>query len=160
MIAVLLAGCGLGAEPLQSDAWVVLEEGDPFEEHRPAEPDCAFGWWVEDEVVEVDTGLCGYLAIEQALANDLWPGERISSVFAHDALVADGPASTHAALVLGGRMVWELELAIPQADGVHPIEFSVQDPLPAGTRAVFHLHNHGANNYRLFPLERSDDSAP
>lgn len=156
MIAALIAGCGLGPEPLGAGAWVELAGVDPLAAHRPADPDCEFGWWVEDGVLEVDTGLCGYLALEQPLVNDLWPGEALSAVFAHDDLVAAGPARAHAALLIDGALRWELELELPQADGVHAVEIAIEAHVPSGASVLFHLHNHGANNYRLFPLERRE----
>jgi hypothetical protein len=61
--------------------------------------------------------------------------------------------ATHAALALGGDVIWEVEIPIPGEPQFHELDVTLDRAYPEGTELVFHLHNHGINNYRLLPVE-------
>jgi len=145
MIAVG-AGC-VQPELLVDDGWAVgtVDPGDD-----PAPP-CEQGWWVEEGLLEVDTGLCDHLLVSQPLGHALLPGDVLSATLAHDFLTADDPAVGHVVIGLDGVSMWELEVPIPGAADAHPVQIPIAERVPAGTELSVHLHNHGANNWRLTP---------
>jgi hypothetical protein len=146
MIAVL-AGC---VQPtlLVDDGWGPAT-ADPVPEHAPTDADCAFGWWVEEGLLEVDTGLCGYLTVGQPIGHPLNAGDVLTATLVHDALVAPEPAEAHVAVGLDGRLLWEATVAIPSSATVRGLELVVDERTPAGAELTLHLHNHGANNWRM-----------
>ncbi len=149
------AACGGNAsEPgplVEASAWSALAaDADPLAAHRPPEVRCAAaGWGLEDGTLEVDTGACNYLAVAQPLLRDVPEGVPVEVELWHQALHAEGPAEAHAALLAGGTLVWERRVPIPNLGAVWRDLAPAPRDLRAGEPVVFHLHNHGANNWRL-----------
>lgn len=133
------------------EAWSVSGAAeDPFAEHRPAEIACpAIAWGVETSSLEVNTGACNYLSIEQPLLRDVPAGATIVVNLWHQPLHAEQNALGHVALVVGEELVWERSVAIPGPAAVWRDEVPAPRDLGAGERVVFHIHNHGANNWNL-----------
>jgi hypothetical protein len=50
-------------------------------------------------------------------------------------------------------VIWEVEIPIPGEPQFHELDVTLDRAYPEGTELVFHLHNHGINNYRLLPVE-------
>lgn len=136
--------------------WQVVDAADdPLADHRPDVVDCGIaGWYVENlgldnERLEIDTNSCNYLALSQPTLIDLEQGQRVEvSMFYFD-LVVPEPAVGHIALLVGGEILWELEVDIPGDAAVHMEAFESPISAPAGTPVVFHLHNHGQNTWVL-----------
>lgn len=146
-------GCAPTGEPFGLEAWERIEpSADPFPEHQPADLTC-IGFARESGLLEVDTEICGYLNVGQVTQRKLRKGERLVGGMSHDDLYAEEDAATHAALVLGGDVIWEVDIPIPSAPMFHELDVALDAPVPAGTELVFHIHNHGVNNYRLLPVE-------
>ena len=138
------------------DAWeVVTADADPLADHRPEEVVCPSpAELLETGVMEIDTEFCNYFSVSQPLLEDVRPCERLQAVFTHEPLTNDEPAEAHVALLIGGELVWEEALRIPQPSNVLSPEWEVTEAIPAGTPIVVHLHNHGVNNYRLLSVRR------
>ncbi|MEM6293073.1 MAG: hypothetical protein AAGA54_17485 [Myxococcota bacterium] len=133
------------------DGWSASRlDHDPFVSHRPAAVTCPdAGWGVEGTSVEVSTGDCNYLSVEQPLLLDVPEGTRIVVNLWHQVLHAERPATGHAALVVGDDLLWEREVAIPGPGAVHGDVVIAPRDLRASERVVFHLHNHGVNTWNL-----------
>ena len=162
-LALCVAGCGEG-QPQQFwssnlNAWADLEQArDPLPDHRPVADACP-GWWLEDDLVEVDTDACDYFTIAQPVTRPFDRGATLTAGFIHDGLVSvSGPATTHAAIVLDSNVVWETTFELPQPPGFTPIEEAIEDPIVEGALLTLHLHNHGANAYRWEPIMISSGS--
>lgn len=140
-------GVRIGAE-----AWAKAAH-DPLADHQPADADCPAGWGPEDGVLEVDTGVCHYLAAEARLPARARPGDVLRVDLWHQLLDAPERAEGHAALLVDGEVVWEVTVPIPSFADAHPGEWVVDRPLEEGTMLGFHLHNHGDNSWSLGAVE-------
>ncbi|HTU58672.1 MAG TPA: hypothetical protein VMF89_09565 [Polyangiales bacterium] len=139
---------------LLPERWQIVDAGaDPFDD-RPAVIDCSTAGVVpellsEERVLGVDTGWCNYLTAFQPTQRAVQPGEVIKVRLWHFELSAPEPAEAHAALQIGALRVLDERIAIPQAGGLIVKQVTVEQALPAGSPAHFHLHNHGANSWAL-----------
>lgn len=134
-------------------------EADLFAEHRPQEVVCAdAGWRVEDDAFEVATGECAYLVVEQPLLHPVPKGGVVTVTLWHQSLYAEEEAMGHAALSVGGTLLWEREVPIPSPADVYVDDVIAERNLAEGESLVFHLHNHGANTWNLASVALNDPS--
>ncbi|NVB38664.1 hypothetical protein G6O69_12555 [Pseudenhygromyxa sp. WMMC2535] len=133
------------------EAWAVLDaEADPLADHRPETIECPLGAWREEYgELEVQTGVCNYLALGQGSLVDLEVGDQVVVDLWHDALDAAEPAVAHVALLVDGEIIGEQEVDIPSAAQVLRFEWEASAAISAGAPVVFHLHNHGYNAWTL-----------
>jgi hypothetical protein len=139
---------------IEHELWVQLDAADdPLAEHRPAEVVCGIaGWYIENEIVEIDTNFCNYLALGQPSLAAITEGRLVRLGFYHFDLVAPEPALAHIAMLADGEVLWEQEIEIPGAAMVYELEFEAPFSTPVGAELVFHLHNHGQNTWALQAL--------
>lgn len=155
VFGALAAGCGgEGVDPgplVDPRAWQAMSaERDPMADHRPSEVICAqMGWIVEEDSLEIDTGACNYLSVTQALMRDVPQGSPVAVELWHQVLHAEDPAMGHAALFVDSTLVWERRVPIPSAGAVWLDDVEAPRSFETGDSVVFHLHNHGANTWRL-----------
>ena len=128
---------------------------DPLADHRPELIDCPeAAWGMEDGSLEVQTGVCNYLALSQVTRRpissrgtpsliDLW----------HDSLDAAEPALGHFAVLLAGEVVAEYEVEIPSDAAAQRLRWTADAPVPAGAELGLHLHNHGFNAWTIVNVE-------
>jgi hypothetical protein len=137
-----------------TEAWhVVSAENDPLNRERPFTLACGIdGWGPENGKLEIDTARCNYLAAGQPALSGGSVGNHIIGKLSHYDLTFPEPALAHAALFVGGQLLWERTVNIPGPADVLDIDAPVTSPFPAGAPVVFHLHNHGQNNWQLAPL--------
>ena len=139
-----------------AEGWTILAaDADPWADHRAAEKRaCPRGFGVEDDVLEIETTDCGYVSAAQPTLVDLAAGDAIGLLTWHSALASTTPgAEAHYALTLDGATVWEITVPIPSAASVYDEQIPVERAVPAGATLVVHLHNHGANSWRLATVE-------
>ena len=136
------------------DRWQTLDSGDdPFASHRPAQVDCGIaGYYPEYDALEIDTGYCNYLAIEQPALVRVRAGDELVLEILHFDLTAPEPAEAHIALSLAGELQWETELAIPQPANLVSVSVPATRALAEGEPVQLHLHNHGQNTWQLTKL--------
>lgn len=137
-------------------AWTQVPEAslDPLAAHRPATVECPIGGWLfEPQGFEVNTLLCNYAMFTAPAQASVIAGSRVVATLYHFDLVAAEPAVAHVALLLGERVVWETEVAIPGKANAFDIDVTIDETVPAGTPVYFHLHNHGQNTWTLAALE-------
>ena len=103
--------------------------------------------------MEVDTGSCGYLSVSQPILFEAQAGDILHIAIWHDTLTASEPATGHVAIQLGEDVMWEATIEIPSTPGAYSPKLPLDKAYPKGTPVVFHLHNHGSNNWRLLPIE-------
>ena len=122
--------------------------------HRPQAVLCGYdqGYTREDLDIEIDTGACNYVALGQPLRYRLLPGDEIRMVVWHYPLTSTLPASAHVALLLDGELLWQRDVPIPNPADLYDTTVTVPREVQAGSRLVLHLHNHGANQWRVQPL--------
>jgi len=126
---------------------------DPIPEHRPLDDRCPEGsWGEEDGALEVSTGLCRYAWLEQPVATRVPSGAVLRAEVWHTGLDAPEPAEAHVALLMGETVAWEAWAAVPSDPTLWEVLLDVDTPLAAGEPLRLHLHNHGANAWKLGPV--------
>ncbi len=169
---VAVAGCHPGEEPeALDDAETAQAEGpqgwrslahmdrwepesaddDPLPEHRPDHVECE-GWYPEAGGLEVDTGACSYLSLQQPLLTAIEPGDSLRVQLWWQTLASVEPATGHLALLVDGELLWEELVPIPGPAAARSLEFPSPLGAPAGAALTFHLHNHGYNTWHLHEL--------
>ena len=136
------------------DAWqAVAASEDVFADHRPTDVECGgAGAFVEDGILEVDTGRCTYFAASQPLLVDLKTNQTLLLTIYHDDLFSEVRGAAHLALVIEDDVLWETEIPIPAASRLVTYRIPVTRPYEVGRHLYFHLHNHGVNHWRLVSL--------
>ena len=154
----ITTGSGEGSDPVSlvtPEAWARSEGDDPFVDEQPASVDCDAGWGEEDGVFEVNTDACDYGVFVQGALASIEEGDVLELLLVHDALFADGPAEAHMAIAIGSQIVWSETRALPYAADVLRPSWVASAAQPVGAPVSFHVHNHGANSYRLVSLTRA-----
>ncbi len=154
-LLILLLAC-TGAEPQDTgprvlvdvEAWQVLDDDqDPI---GPAPAPCgAAGIQIESGVLEVQTDACPWVTLGQPSLGELAAGDTLSLLAWHGTLAAPEPAQGHMSLWVGEEEIWRIEPAIPSEGVIYEESLRVQSPAPEGTMVRLHVHNHGANSWRL-----------
>jgi hypothetical protein len=148
----------LVAPAAQAQWQPVAAADDPLASHRPEPLLCPTppGYLLEFDDLEVDTGSCNYVALAQPAAFTLRAGDELRAILWHYPLTtADpGPVLGHAALLVGSdpQPLIEQYVPIPGPADVYDLTVPLPQDLDLGTRLLFHLHNHGANQWHLQPL--------
>ena len=167
---LLLAGAGCGAEADDGptgpgslmDPWSFDGTGaaeDPMAEHRPevvACPDSSF--LPEGMGLEIDSGACNYLAVSSPSLRAVRPGDTLRTIVSHFSLDFPGSESgelreAHFAVQLGDLLLTERAVDIPSGQAEYVDRVVAEKPLPAGTPLHVHLHNHGANSWKVARVE-------
>lgn len=154
-----LAACGTPPQVsprmlLSSEGWSEVAPGlDPFEDRPQGMNGCALGGFgAEGGAFEVETGLCPYLTAAQPLAAPIEEGALVTGLVWHLQLRAPEPAEGHFALMIDGHRVHEARIPIPNEAGAHHFAWRAPAAIPSGAAALYHVHNHGQNSWRLSPI--------
>ena len=134
--------------------WTTVEENrDPLAELRPTSPVCPKGTWYEEAgSLEVQTGYCTYLALEQPALFAVNAGDELHVILWHADLGAPEPTEGYAALVVGERIIWEKTVPIPSDAKVYDEKWTAKEPIHKGDRVHLHIQNHGYNTWNLLSL--------
>ena len=74
--------------------------------------------------------------------------------------MAPEPAEGHVALAVDGVTLWERTVAIPSDPCSYTDVFESPLTAAAGATLQLHLHNHGANTWNVFRVERAPADEP
>lgn len=143
-------------EPLiDAAAWQPVSAAqDSLASHRPADFNCPDNaWYEENGALEAETGYCNYLSLAQPSKASINKGDNIHLVLWHAQLRFDEPAEAHVAISVGGTVVWEDFIEIPNKGGIYDITVPSTVAAAAGESVEYHLHNHGYNTWTLLTLE-------
>ena len=123
---------------------------DPLIEHQPEEIICPINSFrIESEQLEVETDLCNYAFLEFPLLQNISKGEMASLLLLHTGLWAEETATAHIALLINGDVFWEKEVPIPASAEFFFYEGEFPENAKKGDPVQLHVHNHGANDWRL-----------
>ncbi|MEM7152596.1 MAG: hypothetical protein AAF799_07130 [Myxococcota bacterium] len=125
--------------------------------HAPAEVECEPGeaWRLtSDGALDIDTGTCNYLALQQPALSDVPAGSVVSFTLAHLQLFdPESEASrAHVALMAGSALHWERTVDIPAPARIYRERIVLERDITADEPVFFHLHNHGANEWKLLKV--------
>ena len=163
ILSTVSAGCGASGptEPVElvdAKGWTVgMLALDPQADHAPAEVDCAPGTYHVDGVppfegFEVTTGDCNFMTATQATSADVDAGYRLAVVTWHLDLDATLPGPAHIAVSIDGDILWETMVDVPSKANLYDVRVEAARDYPAGSSAVFHVHNHGTNEWNMQSL--------
>lgn len=110
----------------------------------------------ESGMLEIDTDVCNFVTLRTTTVEEIRAGETVRVLFWNLALVADPPAVGVVELRLGGQTWWRHEAAIPGPEAIHKPKQVASRAFPKGTPVLFHVHNHGANSWRLLDWTTGD----
>lgn len=161
----VLCAAGLACTPAPREATALVDisgpwtevsaEDDPFAGRRPDEVSCGpLGWYLEVNVLEVNTEDCNYLAISQPMLSDIRAGEWVSMLYWHAALFYEAPAVGWVGVALDGVPVAEFEVGIPAKPASYEPNWEALDDVPEGAPLSLHLTNHGSNTWNVARVER------
>lgn len=100
-------------------------------------------------VLAVYTDSCSWVTLEQPLLRDIRAGDEIGIRTFHFALNAPSGGEARVGLAIGEEMVFDRKFLIPQPSGPANGLWVAPKDIPAGTRVLFHVDNHGSNEYLL-----------
>ncbi|WP_146156304.1 hypothetical protein [Enhygromyxa salina] len=142
------------ASIIDHQQWQTVEAAaDPRADHRPDPVECGIaGWYIENDLLEIDTNYCNYLALRQPSLVAIEAGQTVGLGMYHFDLVAPEPALAHVAVYVEGQLLWEDSVEIPGAAKVYLEEIESPFRIGVGDEVVFHLHNHGQNTWVLQEL--------
>jgi len=132
---------------------------DPWIARLPAEVTCGAGAFkVESGALEIDTGVCNFITLQQPLLADVERCDLVRLMFWHLKLYA-GPegAQAYAALKIGDRTFFERDIPIPPKGALeasYTPAWDIEAPISKGTPVRLHIQNHGLNSWKLLTLTR------
>jgi len=96
--------------------------------------------------------LCNWITLEQPSLRAIRAGDRVEVRARHSQLTAPVPGDAHIAFVIGDERVLDYSVTIP-TDFEFPDEiWTAPNDYPAGTPLLFHVDNHGQNEYMLIEV--------
>lgn len=160
LLPCLAAACGgeapePGYEPLAgAEDWSQVERiADPFVTDVDQAPACLGpGFSVENTWLEVDTGVCNWVTVQAGARFMVAPRQMLRLVVSHYDLSAIAAAEARLELRFGNCELWQKTVAIPSPAAVYTEELESPCAIEQGAPMLFHLHNHGQNNWQLQEL--------
>jgi hypothetical protein len=112
-------------------------------------------------VLSVYTEACNWITLEQPSLRAIRAGDEIEIRAFHFVLTAPFNAEARISLTLGDEMVFDEDIPIPQlvSDSIDGTWIATKD-FEAGTPMLFHVDNHGANEYLLIEVNICQDRPP
>ena len=97
--------------------------------------------------------LCDWITLEQPSLRAIRPGDQVEVRAQHSRLTAPVPGTARMGFVIGDEQDHDYEVAIPSEDVFPPAPiWTAPKDYPAGTSLLFHVDNHGANEYLLIEV--------
>jgi len=151
------AGCAEAQELVAApEDWAVLTpDRDPWPGGDTQPPCPPRAGQLEEGFFEIDLKECGWVTAEAQSRASIAQGQLLTTLIFHTALVADSPGSATLGLMADGEELWRLEVPIPSPTDFHEVEIRLAAPLRQGSALHWHVHNHGANSYRIGAVRAS-----
>ena len=161
ILVCILVGCSDDTEVgslVNHTLWEYIPlEDDPYSALATEESSCPEGGYkVEgegsDQILEIDTGICNFVTLEQPLPRSLKAGDTLEWSLWHLTLVYLEPAEAYVAMTIGDELLWERTMPIPSPAAAYSQEITAPMAFDAGEPIRIHLHNHGNNSWRFHKL--------
>ena len=146
----------------------VAEADDPYAERRPDAVPCDESAWTTEDFngemsLEISTGRCDYLTVEQSAAAAGAAGDELVVRLWQFEITRSEPAEAFAALRVDDRELWTDTLELPRESGLLEGSVVLDEPIVLGDSVLFHLDNHGTNTWDLIEVSiqpANDGGAP
>lgn len=145
---------------MKASAWDPVDEADdPFSADKADDAVCdSLGYVTEDYEGEqaffVDTEACDYLTVEQPALSSVAVDDTLHLRLYHFELTAPDSGQAHLAVAFGQRTVWEQRVDIPAGAELVDVTWQAEEAVHEGDPVLFHVNNHGDNNYVLIELSK------
>jgi hypothetical protein len=97
--------------------------------------------------------LCNWLTLEQPSLRDIRAGDQVEIRMRHATLTAPVPnGSATMAFSVGDTLAFEHEVLIPSDSDFPSTVWTAPKDYPKGTQLLFHVDNHGSNEYMLIEV--------
>ena len=157
MFLYWLACSGWKSDTAEMSPWFEMTDwrtgtltSDVFPEHQPAEVTCPVtGFQVEIEQLEIQTDVCNYAIVEWTTLTALPENTMLEALVLHTGLWALEESTAHFALSINGVLFWEEYPPIPSDTEFFFYEAQWPEAIPKGSSIQLHLHNHGANDWKM-----------
>ncbi len=103
-------------------------------------------------VLAVYTEVCDWITLEQPSLRAIRAGDEVEIRTFHFQLTAPFDSEARISLTLGDQMIFDERLLIPQPSGPTNGTWTATDDFEAGTPMLFHVNNHGNNEYLLIEV--------
>ncbi len=142
----------------------VSAEDDPLQAHRPDEVDCPTDA-VKTELLDgdlsyaVDMEQCNYLAVSQSSLVGAEAGDILQARIWHFSLTpppGEESGMAHIAILFDGDIAWQSNVEIPADGQLLTPRWEASEDYPVGTEVIWHLHNHGDNQWNFIDLAVAD----
>ena len=97
--------------------------------------------------------LCNWLTLEQASLRAIRAGDQIEVRARHAELTAPVPGKARMIFVIGDEAVLDYEVLIPSDFNFPSETWTAPKDYPAGTPLLWHVDNHGSNEYMLIEVK-------
>ena len=153
---VWFLSCGQSNLDTEQLEWIDISnfslvlEADIFPSHQPESIECPpNGFRIEVEQLEIQTDICNYAVVEWTTQRFVKSGTTFEALVLHTGLWALEDSSAHFALSIDGDLFWEEFPPIPSNTEFFFYETIWPKDVFPGTKVHLHLHNHGANDWKL-----------
>lgn len=96
--------------------------------------------------------LCNWLTLEQPSLRTIQPGDRVEVRARHSPLTAPVPGQARIGFAIGDEKVLDYTALIPSDFNFPTATWVAPRQYPAGTPLLFHVDNHGSNEYNLIEV--------
>lgn len=103
-------------------------------------------------VYSVYTQYCSWVTVTQPSLSSISEGEEFYLRFWHATLTAPMGFSAHIVITIDGDVIWDNEFPIPYPSGLDVVTLLALRDYPEGAPIVYHVDNHGNNEYALVEL--------
>ena len=111
---------------------------------------------LEGDQLEVSTDKCNYVAITFPIVQNVPAGTPVKTLVLHTGLWAPEPGFAHVAWIINDTVFWEENPEIPASTEFYFQESELPFAIGPSDTLHFHLHNHGANDWKIAEFQRTD----
>lgn len=96
--------------------------------------------------------LCNWLTLEQPSLRAIRAGDEVEIRMRHSALNAPQPGEARMAFAISDEIALDYEVLIPSNFEFPSVVWTAPKDYPEGTQLLFHVDNHGSNEYMLIEV--------
>jgi len=100
--------------------------------------------------------LCNWITLEQLSLRAIHTGDQVEVRTFHAELTAPVPGEARMTFVIGDEIVHDYETLIPSGSSFPSTTWTADKDYPAGTPLLWHVNNHGSNEYMLIEVNICD----
>lgn len=104
---------------------------------------------VQTRMPDTRIPLCNWITLEQPSLRAIHAGDQVEIRAFHDALTAPVPGEARMSFVVGDELAFDDHAPIPSDSDFPTVTWTAPKDYSAGTTLLWHVDNHGANEYLL-----------